>query len=358
MVRDDPGGVLLQAYLTASAERDADAFLSRILDELASPLIRRIVASVCRDSAPADADDLVSDTLVDLLRRLRDIRERRAEPILNLRAYIVTCAYNCCHERLRVRYPARNRLRNHLQYLFGHRDELALWRATNGMMVCGLREWTGRPAAPAEEAKRLSLVARSDSTAENRAQINGLAAAALQQLGKPLELETLLAAIAGAIQLQEQRFDPDVTPTLAASLPRADRGLELRVSLRQLWQDIAELSPNQRAALLLNLRDAHGCEVVSLLPDTGTASIAEIAETVGIPLERFSELWSALPLSDAAIGELLGASARQVIKLRRLARERLRRMGDRRESMAADRGRERDTSPASDVHSRLPANKR
>lgn len=329
-LRPDPDAVLLTAYLTASVNCQADSALSRILDEVAKPVIRRVVASACRDWTRADADDVVSDTLLDLLRRIRDVREGQAEPIQNLRAYIVTCAYHRCHERLRVRYPARTRLRNHLQYLFGHRDELAQWRAANGVTFCGLRQWIGGEAAAPEEAKRVSLAAKADAMAENRPQINALAVAALQQLGKPIELDALVEAIACAIQLEEQRFDGEIAESLAAPSQDVEAELELRLSLRQLWQDIRELSPKQRAALLLNLRDAHGREIVSLLPDTGTASMEEVAEQVGIPLDQFTGLWDALPLSDAAIGDLIGASARQVIKFRRLARERLRRMAGRR----------------------------
>ena len=47
--------------------------------------------------------------------------------------------------------------------------------------------------------------------------------------------------------------------------------------------------------------------------------------------ETVAALWNELPLSDARIAELLQATARQVIKLRRLARERLRRMQKSRE---------------------------
>lgn len=41
--------------------------------ERLQPMVRRIVSSVCRGSPDmADAEDLVSDTLIGLLRRLRE----------------------------------------------------------------------------------------------------------------------------------------------------------------------------------------------------------------------------------------------------------------------------------------------
>lgn len=309
---------LLQAFLQAPSEEEADRQLARLLDEVAKPVVRRIVESVARD----EADDLVADTLLDLLRRLRELRANLTPPIRDLRGYIATCAYNSCHERMRERYPARTRLRNQLQYLCGHHAKLASWRNAHGAVICGLREWEGRE--PADEAN-VTLPARSDPSAENRGQLIALVPALFRAVSAPLALDKLVDAIARLIDLEMQRVDAPLSNELAPETP-ADAAFDLRVSLEELWRDVQQLSPKQRAALLLNLRDVHGRECLSLLPLTRTATIPDIANAVEMPLERFEALWNHLPLSDAAIGELLGASGRQVIKMRRLARERLRRM--------------------------------
>lgn len=343
-MRDDSIDVLLAAYLAAPREADADEQLARILDEIARPLIQRVVSSVYRDwAAASDAEDVVADALTDLLRRLRDLREDPSQPIHDLRGYIVTCAYNRCHERLRKCYPARNRLRNQLQYLCGHDARLALWRTSQGVLVCGPSEWSGRDPLPAGRADQLRLTARSDPAAENRAQIAKLVFTVFRETGGPLDLDTLVATVARAIHLEQQRVEVPLT-SLAHHAPQADSLLELRASLRALWHDVQQLAPKQRAALLLNLRDAHGRECLSLLPLTRTATIAQIAAAVEMPPERFAALWNDLPLSDAAIANLLGMTQRQIIKLRRLARERLRRL----ESKRRDRnlGDNFDSSPA------------
>jgi RNA polymerase sigma factor (sigma-70 family) len=317
---------LLEAYLSATAEEDADRQLERILEDVAKPVVRRIVSSVCRGSpAMSEAEDLVSDTLTELLRRLRDLREDPSHPIHDLGGYIVTCAYNRCHERLRSRNPARNRLRNQLQYLCNHDARLALWRTSQGVMACGFREWNGQEPASEDRADRVSLAARSDPTAEDRAQIASLVFNVFHSVGAPLSLETLAGTIARLIDLEPQRVEVPLESLTLTHTP-ADTELELRTTLRELWEDVRQLAPKQRAALLLNLRDVHGTECLSLLPLTRTATIDEIADIVGIARERFTALWNELPLTDVAIGELLDASPRQVIKLRRLARERLRRI--------------------------------
>ncbi len=318
---------LLEQYLAVAAETEADRRLALILDEVATPVVRQIVSSVGRGSTSfADAEDIVADTLLDLLRRLRDLRGDSSHPIHDLRRYIVTCAYNRCHERLRERYPARTRLRNQLRYLCNHDVELALWRNARGELVCGFREWAGREAAGSDRVDGIRLAARSDPAAENRAQVAMLVPALLREAGAPLSLDTLTAAIARSIGLEQQRTEVPLTDLEPAPQPAPDAALENRMSLQQLWTDVRKLAWKQRVALLLNLRDAHGRECLTLLPLTRTATIPEIAAAVGMSPEAFAALWHELPLSDAAIAELLDVTPRQVIKLRRLARERLRRM--------------------------------
>lgn len=318
---------LLRAYLAVEREGEADRWLAVILDEVAGPVVRRIVSSVVRDgTAYSDCEDVVADTLMDLLRRLRELRCDASHPILDLRRYIVTCAYNRCHERLRERFPARNRLRNQLRYLCNHDGELALWRNALGELVCGFRDWTMRETLTADSIADVRLAARSDPATENRVQVAALAVALLREAGGPLTLDTLAAAIARLIGLEQQPAMVPLTDLEPAVEVAPDVAIDRRLSLRQLWDDVRRLAPKQRLALLLNLRDVHGRECLSLLPLTRTATIPEIAQTVGMPEQEFAVLWNELPLSDAAIAALLDATPRQVIKLRRLARERLRRM--------------------------------
>ncbi|MFP5248127.1 MAG: hypothetical protein ACLGH0_15650, partial [Thermoanaerobaculia bacterium] len=125
---------LLRQYLAASGEREVERLLIAIVEEFARPLVTRVVLStLARDAAGVnDVEDVVADTISDLLRRLRDTREGGAEPIHDLRGYTAMCAYHRCHEWLRARYPARNRLRNQLHYLCSHDSQLAVWRSSRG----------------------------------------------------------------------------------------------------------------------------------------------------------------------------------------------------------------------------------
>jgi hypothetical protein len=86
---------------------------------------------------------------------------------------------------------------------------------------------------------------------------------------------------------------------------------------------VRELPRRQRVALLLNLRDAGGGDMLSLFPATDLARPREIARLLELPLEELEALWERLPLEDREIAELLDATPRQVINLRKSARERL-----------------------------------
>ena len=300
----EPGDVLLREYLSAGCDDEAEACLGRLLEDVATPIVSRVVRSV----RIADAEDVVANTMIDVLRRLREMRADASDPIRDFRGYVATCAYNRCHEWLRERYPARTRLRNQLQYLFEHDERFTLSRAPDGVLLCG-----APASSPAGQAasRRLDAIAMS----------------ILRDIGSPIELDALVAAVAKITGI-------DDTPIQTES-PSPESDLVTRMSLTRLWADVRRLSPRQRMALLLNLRDIHGRECLSLLPLTRTATIAEIAAALDIPAREFATLWNELPLSDAAIAQRIDATPRQVIKLRRLARERLRRMSIRQNVLPA-----------------------
>jgi hypothetical protein len=93
--------------------------------------------------------------------------------------------------------------------------------------------------------------------------------------------------------------------------------------LQRLWEELQQLPRNQRAALLLNLKEANGFSCITLFPATGIATLRQLAVAVEMSAESFAELWNELPLEDARIAELLGLTRQQVINARKSGRERL-----------------------------------
>jgi hypothetical protein len=110
---------------------------------------------------------------------------------------------------------------------------------------------------------------------------------------------------------------------IADSAPRADDRMEKKQWIEWLWSEIRELPAQQRAALLLHLRDDHGSAAIALFPICGVASHQELATSMEMTEREVAEIWELLPLDDLAIAARFGISRQQVINLRQSARKRL-----------------------------------
>ncbi len=84
----------------------------------------------------------------------------------------------------------------------------------------------------------------------------------------------------------------------------------------------------QRVALLLNLRDDGQQDALTLITTAGVATHDELSACIGLSPVELTALLPDLPQDDLAIASRLGVTRRQVINLRKCARERLaRRLG-------------------------------
>jgi hypothetical protein len=215
-----------------------------------------------------------------------------------------------------------------------HDATVALWTNEASGLICGFAQWRDRGAAshqrlfekirqdPVEWIQTVGLV----SVGINRAQLSSLLNALFQLSGSPIKLDDLVNIVADICREKDQPDEPlDTVMNLAAPTLDFETILEQQHMLALLWQEVCELPRRQRLALLLNFKDARGQDLVSLLPYTRTATIEQIAKAIDFPLVEFLRLWNKLPLDDATIAELLGATRQQVINLRKCARERLER---------------------------------
>lgn len=326
---------LLDAFLVAG-EAESRQLLAGLLSEVAEPVVKGVVRrklglwAGVTSARRQDAAELRSEILVQLVERLERLRAGRGGVAIgDFRSYVAVVAAHACSEHLRRRYPQRHSLRGRVRYLLQHHAAFALWEGADGDWLCGLASWRGRtasvqpPARVAERFERRSGDPEGGSLAEIVERVFGWA-------GRPLRLNDLIEIVADLSGLEDRPFVEslpagDDDPLGRAADPRADALAELeRIAyLRRLWDEIRQLPPRQSTALLLNLRDDQGRGVIALLPLTGVASMRQIADTLGMPAEKFAELWNRLPLDDATLAGLLGVTRQQVINLRKSARERL-----------------------------------
>jgi len=300
---------LLVTFIEATDEEQADRCLANLIDEHAVPIVKEILGSSLRfhfnNSGAAsnqDASDLFNDIIANLLARLRYIRSvRPQEPIVDFRGYIAATAYNACNLYLRQKYPRRARLKNRLRYLLSHDAAFALWTSDASGLTCGFAEWRNKTAP---RMHRLLEKIRQDpvewiqtagltSVGIDRAQLSSLLHALFQSCGSPLKLEELVNIVADICREKDQPDEPlDAAVNFAAPALDLETILEQQHVLALLWQEVCQLPPRQRVALLLNFRDARGQDLISFLPYTRTATIEQIAQTLNFPLVEFLRLWN------------------------------------------------------------------
>jgi hypothetical protein len=155
--------------------------------------------------------------------------------------------------------------------------------------------------------------------------------AIVDRLPGPARFEDLVDALGAILGVSDEAApsrpldDRDEPPVreIADPGPGADERMHQRSFLARLWAEIQELPLRQRQALLLNLRDPDGRGMIGLFPVTGIASLADLAHALETSEAGLREIWDDLPRDDEWIAARLGSTRRQVINLRKCARERL-----------------------------------
>ena len=310
-------------------EEDPDTLLEALL-ATAQPFVTRVVRSRLGSLyTPADAVELASEAMFELLSRLRALYDAgTSSPDFRFEALTAGVAVNTVHRFYTCRFPERDRLRKKLRYLVETGERFRLWPGIEGSAVCSL--------AGASEKDRLASTADVDRCNEqlrNRPvpahPLATLAFEILRTLAHPIELSRLTAVAADFTGIQEPgwiapenksgesgpQFPPDAAPSAAARL-------ELRERSESLWFEILRLPARQRIALLLSARTPAGT-AAGFLVDLGVTSFSHMAVALEMTPEGLAEMWNRLPLEDREIAARLGLERQQVINLRATARERL-----------------------------------
>lgn len=336
---------LLARFLSAE-DAAAQQHLERLLSEYAEPIIRKITRFKLRPYSASslshnlqDEADVRGDIVLQLITCLQDLRKDRSIPsIQNFLGYVAGIAYNLCNMRFRSKYPARWRLKNRLRYLLNHRPDFTLWENPHKEWLCGLAIWGGTAAAkeiPEEAHVDLdNFVQALPPGTVRQMKPEEVIHALLSWRGSPLALDELVRFTAElwgihdpqpmAVEYNSSGYEStNICELLPDPSMDAFSQMEQRIFLERLWKEICELPLRQRAALLLNLRDAYERDALILFELTGTASLSQIAGVLDRSPEAFYELWNELPLDDLSIAKLLDLSRQQVINLRKSAKERL-----------------------------------
>lgn len=340
---NDTDSVLLP-FLDAEDEYSSEQLLAELISRHAEPLINRIIKNKLHVSLSLaqgshqnqDALELAGDVCAQVLselRRLKNDSQRRA--IRDFPGYVAIKAYSACADYFREKNPQRRRLRDLLRQHLNQNPEFALWEAEYRRWLCGFRVWANPSSSNADQrpyslSDPLSLLDDprfTDQTVEKMA-ASDLLSLIFDRVGRPIDFNDLVTIAAGAWNIKDRlmesySYDAKTSENLVEQSVSVERAVEQRLYLQRLWKEVCRLPALQQTALLLNLRDARGGNVIFFIPHLGIASKVELAEALSMSVEELAKLWAELPLEDTSIARLLGITRQQVINLRKTARERL-----------------------------------
>ena len=341
MMKESPVRIdsLLEPLLQVTDDQQADELILGLITDHAEPVIKGVIRHKLRLSSHqstqrAESDDIYQETILQLLTQLQKFRKvPDGHPITDVRGMAAIIAHRTCSRWMRRQFPERHALKNRLHYLLTRQRGLGLWHDDEGKLVAGFEVWEGQ-----KKAAQLGQLSEGNGLAAQVSLLKsgkphdlaaGLASI-FNHLGNPVEFDELVSAVAALLGIRDQPIESlaeDNEDAVAfepvAGEPDPAWQFEKRTFLQRLWEELQQLPVNQRAALLLNLKDPSGGGCITLFPATGIATLRQLADALEINLDTFAHLWNELPIEDARIAELLGLKRQQVINARKSGRERL-----------------------------------
>jgi RNA polymerase sigma factor (sigma-70 family) len=323
--------VLLLPFLEATTAQEEEISLLQLLDEHINPVVRQILRYKLQRFLNEDIEEAYDEIQLHVLERLRQFKsDPYSKSVTNLRGYVVTTARNACDEYLRRKFPQRRKLKDKIRYCLTNNSDFALWENGSKEWLTGLSGWR-TSIQPASNSHHLfhSIVSKLQAVNTQRLELREVITAIFKTHNAPIELDQLTAIVAKLQGVED--YAPTPFDTISNSslelVPSYQTDSETLVEyhelLKQLWAEIRQLPRRQRVALLCNLKNQQGVNVITLFPAAGVATFEQIAEALELPLGDFESLWRKLPLDDLKLAEYLGATRQQVINLRRSARDRL-----------------------------------
>lgn len=329
--------VLLEPLLLAGDDEQADELLLQLINTHADPVIKGVIRFKLRlrsyrETQRAESDDIYQEVLLQLLSQLQKFRKLPdGHPIADLRGMAAVIAHRTCARWLRRQFPERHALKNRLHYIVTRQRGFAFWQNAEGQLVAGFASWQQEKITDKRRPLDLeTLPNQIRATKGGKPQeLAETVAAIFNYIGHPIEFDELVTSVASLLGISDQPIESLAEDEDAvASMPDVNEPdqawrVEKRMFLQRLWEELEQLPRNQRAALLLNLKESSGFGCITLFPATGVATLRQLAAALEMTAESLGELWNELPLEDSKIAELLNLTRQQVINARKSGRERL-----------------------------------
>ena len=321
----------LVLYFQSADEETSQQQLEYLLDDVAKPIIQSIVHRSDRLNVSgghqSSAQDVISETLVRLLARLRILKANpQRQVISNFDGFVATITYRTIADHLRASNRQRTNLEKKIRRLIGANNDLSVWKDSQQELICGyikqrtdeLQYRRNKYATPDELSSALAE-ARFDSRKKNTAELILLV---LNKIQRPVKLKDLVQVINEIALLRSANVDEAEylrSITLVEASVNADENRRL---LERLFSEIQKLGIEQRKSLLLNMSDSYGYSI-EWFAFTGIATEAQLAELLQVSVKEFRGLLNDLPITDKDIARQLGISPTRVANIRKAVRDRL-----------------------------------
>ena len=325
---------LLRHFLLAPSEAESAKFLAPLVETHALPMIETILRAKFggekknADFSEQDYEDLRGECCLKIIGALR-LRKEAAEamPIVDFPAYSAMIIYNVWNDFVRERSPNRENLKNKIRYVLDKDNRFTAAMDGDGDRFHHLQPQHSNPSAVSVEG--LTRIIRGESEFFPQTDLPKLLAVIFEKADGGLTVEKLVRIIADLWQVRDlpaiSLEDFYKNPAFKSS--RRD-GYEMRCKLEDVWREIRFLPVMQRVALLYNLRDERGGEILYWFFNTRVAELAELAEAMNLTRSQFVEMLPQLPLDDRRIAAAMNLTAKQIGNLRKVARDNLRRRLD------------------------------
>jgi len=326
---------LLRLFLVAPSEAESVKFFDALVKNHALPLIEKVLRAKF-GGARGDAifsepayEDLRGECCLKIVGFLRSRKVTPdANPIRDFSAYSAAIVYNVWNAFVREHSPNRENLKNKIRYALDKDRRFTFESAADGENLYRLRRLpASNPAAASIE--HLTALVEAECKFFATADLPDLLAGILEKADGTLKIEMLVKIVADLWQVRDLpavSLD-NVYPPASPGIIRRDI-FEMRGKLDYLWQEIRALPVLQRVALLYNLRDERGGEMLYAFFNTRIATLGEIAEAMNLDKVQFAKLLPHLPFDDRKIVAAMNLTGKQIGNLRKVARDNLRRRLD------------------------------
>ena len=150
-----------------------------------------------------------------------------------------------------------------------------------------------------------------------------LVAELFQWMGGPVELDVLVKIIAKLLEVKDYPVESVddasleyIETRVAGNTLSTSSRLEEQALLRRLWQELKELSTDQRDVFCFGFEDSSGRDLFTVLLEAEIVTFEQLARELGRSTETIVGFWSRMPMDDEAIAHELKTTRSQVHKWR------------------------------------------